>query len=60
MLRPRRSNISILVKSSREGTMARTLVAWHGMFLVILCGLVELVCFLHSAPLYGQLVGCIG
>ena len=60
MLRARRSNIPILVKSSREGTMTRTLITWHGVFLVILCGLVKLVCLLHSAPLYRVLVRCIG
>ena len=60
MLGARRSNIPIFVKSSRKGAMTRTLITRHGVFLVILCSLVELVCFLHGAPLYRVSIRCIG
>lgn len=55
MLWTSRSDIPVLIQGSCEGNMARA-VAWDVVFLVMLCGFVEFVCFLYGSPLYRWLI----
>lgn len=48
MMRTRRSNIPIFIKSSCKGDMTGAV----DVLLVILCSFVEFVCFLHGSPLF--------